>query len=45
MARKLRIGYPGVVYHVLNRGGRREDICAKRIGATLISRSLPIFRL
>jgi putative transposase len=26
MARKLRIQYPGAIYHVLNRGDRREDI-------------------
>jgi hypothetical protein len=26
MARKLRIEYPGAIYHVLNRGDRREDI-------------------
>ena len=28
MARKLRIQYPGAIYHVLNRGDRREDIFA-----------------
>jgi len=26
MPRKLRIEYPGAVYHVMNRGDRREDI-------------------
>ena len=26
MARKLRLQYPGAVYHVMNRGDRREDI-------------------
>ena len=26
MARKLRIEYPGAVYHVMNRGDRRESI-------------------
>ena len=26
MARKLRIQYPGALYHVMNRGDRREDI-------------------
>ena len=26
MARKLRIEYPGAVYHVMNRGDRREAI-------------------
>jgi hypothetical protein len=45
MPRKLRIEYPGAVYHVLNRGGRREDIWAKRIATTSISRGRPIFRL
>ena len=26
MARKLRIQYPGAIYHVMNRGDRREPI-------------------
>jgi putative transposase len=26
MARPLRIEYPGAIYHVVNRGDRREDI-------------------
>ena len=26
MARKLRVEYPGALYHVLNRGDRREPI-------------------
>jgi putative transposase len=26
MARKLRVQYPGAIYHVINRGDRREDI-------------------
>ena len=26
VARKLRVEYPGAVYHVMNRGDRREDI-------------------
>ena len=26
MARKLRVEYSGVIYHVLNRGNRREPI-------------------
>ncbi len=26
MARKLRVEYPGAIYHVINRGDRREDI-------------------
>ena len=26
MARKLRIEYPGAMYHVMNRGDQREDI-------------------
>ena len=26
MPRKLRIEYPGAIYHVMNRGDRREDI-------------------
>ena len=28
MARKLRIQYPGAIYHVMNRGDRRERIFA-----------------
>lgn len=26
MARKLRVEYPGAIYHVLNRGDHREPI-------------------
>ncbi len=26
MARKLRVEYPGAIYHVLNRGDRHEPI-------------------
>ncbi|HVV72976.1 MAG TPA: hypothetical protein VHI52_15985 [Verrucomicrobiae bacterium] len=26
MARKLRVQYPGAIYHVMNRGNRREPI-------------------
>ena len=26
MARKLRLEYRGAIYHVMNRGDRREDI-------------------
>ena len=26
MARKLRIQYPGAIYHILSRGDRREPI-------------------
>lgn len=26
MPRKLRIQYPGAMYHVMNRGDQREDI-------------------
>jgi REP element-mobilizing transposase RayT len=28
MARKLRLQYPGAIYHVMNRGDRREDVFA-----------------
>ena len=28
MARKLRVEYPGAIYHVMNRGDRRESIFA-----------------
>jgi len=27
MARKLRVEYPGAIYHVMNRGDHREPIC------------------
>lgn len=26
MARKLRVQYPGAMYHVMSRGNRRQDI-------------------
>jgi putative transposase len=26
MRRKLRLKYPGAIYHLMNRGDRREDI-------------------
>jgi hypothetical protein len=26
MPRKLRVEYPGAIYHLINRGDRREDI-------------------
>jgi putative transposase len=26
MPRQLRVQYPATIYHVMNRGGRREDI-------------------
>jgi len=32
MPRKLRVQYPGVVYHVMNRGDRREPIFADDYG-------------
>ena len=33
MARKLRVKYPGAVYHVMNRGDRRKPISgARRFG-------------
>ena len=28
MARKVRVEYPGAIYHVLNRGDRREPVFA-----------------
>ena len=40
MARKLRVEYPGAIYHVMNRGDRREPIFndeadRQRFGETL----------
>ena len=40
MARKLRLQYPGAIYHVMNRGDRREpiyhdDLERRRFPATL----------
>jgi hypothetical protein len=33
MARKLRVQYPGAIYHVMNRGDRREkDLLGRRKG-------------
>ena len=32
MARKLRVEYPGAVYHVMNRGDRREPIFLDQAG-------------
>ena len=26
MPRRIRVGFPGAIYHVLSRGDRREDI-------------------
>lgn len=31
MARKLRLQYPGAIYHAMNRGDRREPICWNRL--------------
>ena len=30
MARKLRVEYAGAIYHLMNRGDRRESIFTKR---------------
>jgi len=30
MPRKLRVEYAGALYHIMNRGDRREDIFADR---------------
>ena len=32
MSRKLRIEYPGAMYHVMNRGDQREDIFRDDMG-------------
>jgi len=32
MARKFRVQYPGAIYHVMNRGGRREAERAAPLG-------------
>jgi len=32
MPRKLRVQYPGAIYHVMSRGDRREDIFQNRKG-------------
>jgi hypothetical protein len=43
MARKLRVEYPGAVYHVLHRGDRREPIFRDEADRQLLSG--PVFRL
>src|SRR5260221_2929024 len=40
MARKLRVQYPGAIYHVMNRGDRREDIFRSRKDRELFLKSL-----
>jgi REP element-mobilizing transposase RayT len=40
MPRKLRIEYPGAIYHVMNRGDRREDIFRDDEDRKLFLRSL-----
>jgi hypothetical protein len=45
MPRKLRIQYPGAMYHVMNRGDQRENVfgptsrtcCMKRLGTEFVS--------
>jgi len=40
MARKLRIQYPGAIYHVMNRGDHREDIFRSRKDRELFLKTL-----
>ena len=40
MARKLRLQYPGAIYHVMNRGDRREDIFLSDNDRALFVRTL-----
>ena len=42
MPRKIRVEYPGAIYHVMSRGDRREDILLdwRRTGALGLERSL-----
>jgi len=35
MARKLRVQYPGAIYHLMNRGGRRALALDDKPGANL----------
>ena|SRR5436190_9253488 len=41
MARKLRVEYPGAIYHVMNRGDRREAIFVDDLDRQLLMESLP----
>ena len=41
MARKLRLEYPGAIYHVINRGNYRADVFAT---AGAIHRSLKLIQ-
>jgi hypothetical protein len=36
MARKLRVQYPGAIYHVMNRGDRRESDLQSRPGSGVV---------
>ena len=40
MARKLRVQYPGAIYHVMNRGDRREAIFVDDIDRRLFLETL-----
>jgi REP-associated tyrosine transposase len=40
MARKLRVQYPGAIYHVMNRGDRREAIFVDDIDHQLLMETL-----
>jgi REP element-mobilizing transposase RayT len=40
MARKLRVEYPGAIYHVMSRGNRREKICRGDRDRTEFQRAL-----
>lgn len=37
MARKLRIEFPGAIYHIMNRGDRREEIFRDDVDGLRIS--------
>ena len=40
MARKLRVQYPGAIYHVMNRGDRREAIFVDEVDRDLLIATL-----
>ena len=40
MSRKLRIEYPGAMYHVMNRGDQHEDIFWVRLASRPSGRSI-----
>jgi hypothetical protein len=45
MARKLRVEYPGAIYHVMNRGDRQEPIFIDEKDREMFLKTLGVGRL